>query len=420
MKFLKDGDKSNKIPAAPPAIYLGYVYAAIFLLFWLFTCAAIPGLFSGGYNFAGIFCLTLAVLLPWKFTGYFAELIMEHRLANVTCDQVSSLKRSYARMIGVWSRLPLQKGRFFLLSNSNLAVLELCDGDYERGMERFKAVNEKAQQNIFFRNSDLNRLFAFNFAQSLLRLEYFDQCERFIAREVNQLSQGDQVSQDNQLSKVNDELPTEVVQAQPASTPTDQAKPAEGRFSRFKRFGRRFSRRQRKIGSESWLDLRGLVLAGTLYTCREENEKAIVPLERALAIMEKKSSLLIFPVSQVLALVGVHSSLALCKLRMGLTAEGLVNCDEAIALLPGVYRSGFFLQMLNSQVKLAECLMDNQQYDRANAILQYSYAAARLTPYHVDAQDVLLAKERLLILTGRSSEIADMKTWVLPLEIEPV
>lgn len=392
MKLL-NGDKRNKLPKLPPVIYLGYFYGALFLLFWLFSCAAIPGLFDGGYYFAAFFCMALAVILPYKFAGYFAELFMEHRLANVKCDQVSSLKRSYARMIGVWSRLPVQKGRFFLLSNSNLAVLELCDGDYERGMERFKAVNEKAKKNFFFRNSDLNKLFAFNYAQSLLRLEYYDQCEQFIAKEV----------------KV----------ALPAADASPEATAHVGHVNgNF--FNKLLSRRPKQPkNTESWFELRGLILEGTLHVSREDDEQAIAPLEKALAIMKaSRASNLIFPVSQLISLMSTHASLALAKLRLDRPAEAISNCDEALAILPQVYQSGFFLQMLSSQVKLAECLMDKGEVDRAASILQYSYAAARLTPYHVDAHDVLLAKERLLIMTGRHSEVADMKIWVLPLEIE--
>jgi tetratricopeptide (TPR) repeat protein len=103
--------------------------------------------------------------------------------------------------------------------------------------------------------------------------------------------------------------------------------------------------------------------------------------------------------------------LALVTIKLGKTDESSEWCQkvfQAVELNPGML-STLGLEPLN---ELANEYMNLKMFDRAEKLMNIAYAIGHNHPFHPDAKQVLNYFEKLLLLTGRQEEVADMRAWL--------
>jgi hypothetical protein len=62
--------------------------------------------------------------------------------------------------------------------------------------------------------------------------------------------------------------------------------------------------------------------------------------------------------------------------------------------------------------ELANEYMNLKMFGRAEHLMNIAYAIGHNHPFHPDAKQVLNYFEKLLLLTGRADEVADMRAWL--------
>jgi tetratricopeptide (TPR) repeat protein len=103
--------------------------------------------------------------------------------------------------------------------------------------------------------------------------------------------------------------------------------------------------------------------------------------------------------------------LALVTTKLGKTDESGEWCEkvlEAVSRNPGML-STLGLEPLN---ELANEYMNLKMFDRAEKLMNIAYAIGHNHPFHPDAKQVLNYFEKLLLLTGRQDDVADMRAWL--------
>lgn len=104
--------------------------------------------------------------------------------------------------------------------------------------------------------------------------------------------------------------------------------------------------------------------------------------------------------------------LATLYIRNGNLAKANELCDQIINDCPSPL-STLSLKWLNL---LATDYMNCQDFDRSERLVTMAYEIARDYPYHPDARPTLDCFEKQLLLTNRQAEVADMRSWLLPLD----
>lgn len=66
--------------------------------------------------------------------------------------------------------------------------------------------------------------------------------------------------------------------------------------------------------------------------------------------------------------------------------------------------------------QIADELLDSGDNVRAEKFLEVAYLVARDSPFHPDSVKMLDCFERLLLITNRKDEVADMRQWLLPID----
>ena len=360
-----------------PVIWSVMGIALFLVALSLFTTAmgmAVSTIFSGHLIIGGLLAL-LALAIPWSLAGTFAGLAFSLMAAGVTCDRVSSLKRAYSRLLLSWDHLPLMKAGTYLSCNSDLAGLELCDGDYDRGLDRMRKVVERLNKNPFMRQSAFVRIMNYNLAATLLRLDYLDECDR-------------------------------VVEGSLSIAPAVYSRWSPQRLL----WHRQIS---------NWESFQYYSLKGGLALERGDYEVAVDLLGKGLEALQAPGfSFMILPVFKRLSMVSVLTSLVIARLELNQKAEAVSDTRQIIEILPTCYQSGYFLLGLKDLSRLSEKLIAHKEYESAEMILQYCYASARSSSYHPDSHLVIDAYLNLFSATERSDHLADLRSWVLPLAIE--
>jgi tetratricopeptide (TPR) repeat protein len=92
-------------------------------------------------------------------------------------------------------------------------------------------------------------------------------------------------------------------------------------------------------------------------------------------------------------------------------------CDLALTLLKEDDLAFPSLQLKNIN-RLAEGYITRESFKRAEQLLEISYQIASELPFHPDSQNTLTGYEKLLRLTDRQNEIADMRSYLKLIETE--
>ncbi|MDP3506629.1 MAG: hypothetical protein Q8T09_01440 [Candidatus Melainabacteria bacterium] len=322
-----------------------------------------------------IFHCALVLAIPWLLTFGTAWLAMSFRLAAMKCHDVSRLRYSYTRMFSVLASLPVMQYTWLISATTDLAGLELCDGDDFAAIAHLQQLVDMVPTRAQYRNTHLAKMLQPQLGL-IDSLSYYD---AFGARDVRAACA---------LSLM---VSFELVQNE-----LDFWQPEDSIWTKVHRLG----------------------LAGAEHADQANFQMAVETLEQAIQLQAlKSSSIALWPIAKQINMTALLTCRALCKFALGPehdqdATESLV---DLLSLLPECSQSGFFLALSPGQISLVQALLERKQYDLAERFIQFTYAAVRLNPHHPSSSGVLQVYEQLLLANNRGDEIADLKSWVLPI-----
>ncbi len=355
---------------------LGMCFVPMAVLFlWLVNLFGLSIGISKHDLFDVIAHCALVLAIPWLFTFGLAGLAMSFRIAALKCHEVSLLRYSYTRMLRVLTSLPVMQKHWLVLAITDLAGLELCDGDDSAAVSHLQQLANLMPGNIQYRNTHLDKMLQpqLGLADSLCY------CDAFGARDIRAACV---LSLMPSLELLQNELD--------------------------------FWRKEDSV----WTKIHKLGLDAAAYADQSNFQLAVDALEQAIQLQAlKSSSIALWPIAKQINMTALLTCRALCKFALGPehdqdATESLV---DLLSLLPECSQSGFFLALSPGQISLVQALLERKQYDLAERFIQFTYAAVRLNPHHPSSSGVLQVYEQLLLANNRGDEIADLKSWVLPI-----
>lgn len=91
--------------------------------------------------------------------------------------------------------------------------------------------------------------------------------------------------------------------------------------------------------------------------------------------------------------------------------EAELMCDQAVKLMASD-TTGANTLTLEALLLLGNEFMNLRDFARAEQLLEIAYSIGAESPYHPDAKQTLSYFEKLLLLTDREAEVADMRNWL--------
>lgn len=369
-------DDGRKAPSRLFALkLLAYCTLLVSVSLWF---DALFGLSIGIFKhdlFDVIFKFALVLAIPWLLTFGLAGLIMSLKIAALQCHEVSSLRYSYTRMFRVLTALPVMQRPWFILANVDLAGLELCDGDDAAVIARLQILANAVPSSFIHRDSHLDKML-----QPQLGLaDSLGYCDAFGARDIRAACVLD-------LMPSMEFFPNELD----------------------------FWRKEDSV----WTKIHKLGLDAAAYADKGNFQLAVETLEQAIQLQtQKSSSIALWPIAKQINMTALLTCRGLCEFALGPEHDqsATESLNDLLSLLPECYQSGYFLALAPGQISLVQALLERKQYDLAEKFVQYTYAAVRLNPHHPASSGVLQVYEQLLVATNRGHEIADLKSWVLPI-----
>jgi tetratricopeptide (TPR) repeat protein len=166
--------------------------------------------------------------------------------------------------------------------------------------------------------------------------------------------------------------------------------------------------------NRSWRIGLGLphLLLGAIHAKFGEFDTAQEHLERAKYISETEK----LPAGSIFTSFAQSQNqlslwLSYVHLKQSARAEAEQFCDEAIQRI-AKDPSGANTLSLEVLLMLANEFMNTKDFGRAEKLLDIAYAIASDWPQHPDGKQTLSYYEKLLLLTDRQSEVADMRNWL--------
>lgn len=369
-------DDGRKAPRRLFALKL-LAYCTVLILVALWFCVLF-GLSIGILKhdlFRAITDFAFVLAIPWLFTFFIAQFAMSIRIAALNYLDVSQLRYTCTRMLKVLNALPVMQQPCFILVTADLAGLELCDGDDFAAIAHLQQLANLMPGNIQFRNTHAAKMLQ----PQLGLVDSLGYCDSFGARDIR-------------AACAITLMPSlELIQNEVA-----------------------FWRAEDSI----WTKVHRLGLAAAEHADQGNFQMTVETLEQAIQLQNlKSSSIALWPIAKQINMTALLGCRALCKFALGPEhdREAIESLKDLLSLLPECFQSGFFLALAPGQISLVQALLERKQFDLAEKIVQYTYAAVRLNPHHPASSGVLQVYEQLLVATNRGHEIADLKSWVLPI-----
>lgn len=324
---------------------------------------------------AMIFTSVLVLAIPWLLTFGMAGFTTNFKIAALKCHDVFSLRYSYTRIFRVLTALPVMQQPWFILATADLAGLELCDGDADAVVARLRVLASAVPSSLIHRDSHLGKMLQ----PQLGMAESLGYCDAFGARDIR-------------AACVLGLMPSlELIQNELVFWRTEDS---------------------------IWTQVHRFGLAAAEHADQGDFQGALDALEKAIQLQAQKNfSIKLLPIVKQINMTALLTCRALCKFALGpeYDQDATESLNDVLSLLPECYQSGLFLALAPGQISLVQALLERKQYDLAEKFVQYTYAAVRLSPHHPASSNVLQAYEQLLVATNRGHEIADLKSWVLPI-----
>jgi tetratricopeptide (TPR) repeat protein len=270
----------------------------------------------------------------------------------------SAMDLMHRRALRILRKLPVKKSLSLITIISNLALLRMCQAQYESAGELFSEAVALIEKNKKLSSSAAAVVVYSNLAAVLVRMGKYVQAEGYANKAIDI-----------------------------AQSPLGQK-----RFAIF-------------VGPP--LGIMGMVhyRFGELPAARDFLLRAIEaysssPIPRGYS----KGS---FDQSKFFSML----TLALVSLKLGDFAESRKYCDEVLHL--AMYHDSPVNPLaLGTMNELAGEYITSGDHERAEKLLDIAYAVGRAHPFHPDAQKTLDCLANLLEITGRKNEIADMRSWL--------
>jgi tetratricopeptide (TPR) repeat protein len=270
----------------------------------------------------------------------------------------SAMDLTHRRALNLLKKLPVKKSTSMVTILSNLALLRMCQGQYESAAQLFSEAVVLVEKSKRLSSSAAAVVVYSNLAAVLVRLKRYVEAETYASKAV-----------------------------EIAQSPTGQK-----RFAMF-------------VGPP--LGVLGAVHYhfGELQASRDFYLRAMEAYDSLPAALGYSKAT--FDHSRLFAML----SLALVSQKLGDAAESRKYCDQVlhVAMYHESQGNPLALQTMND---LADEYIASAELERAEKLLDISYSIGRTNPFHPDAQKTLDCYAQLLETTGRKSEIADMRSWL--------
>lgn len=269
---------------------------------------------------------------------------------------------AHSRAIQLVTQLPLRKTLDVPVMMSNLALMRLCQGNYESAEELFRQAHSYIQRDKYLKDSFAAAILLNNLGCACLRMGNLVEAELHAHKALEILA-----LPKNKSQKVVTALPYSVIG-------TVHAKLGE------------FDTAEEHLTKSLEVYSRETVPAGTITT----------------SLSQGKMQTFLW--------------LSLVYLKQGNIARAQTHCDTAFSIIADdpMAMNTLTIEVLNL---VANEFMNLKQFDRGERLLELAYSLCAESPNHPDARQTLNYFEKLLLLTDRQSEVADMRGWLRQVEV---
>jgi tetratricopeptide (TPR) repeat protein len=335
------------------AVLLGLI-ASVFVMF---GASAVLSAMSGQWLYFGL-STALLIYSVWALGASFISIpLVMHLNKKYGEKKYGELDVAHSRALKLVTRLPCRKTVDLPVLMSNLALMRLCQGNYESAEQLFRKATEYIAAEPRLNSTFAAGILEHNLGSACMRLGNLAEAEVHANKSIEIF----------ELSK----------------------------------------NRRWRIG----LGLPNLLL-GALHAKFGEYDVAEEHLETARHISETEK----LPAGTIFTSFAQSKNqmflwLSYVEIKQEKVAEAEASCDAAVELI-AKDPSGANTLTLEILLMLANEFMNIKQFERAERLLEIAYAIGSDWPYHPDAKQVLNYFEKLLLLTDRQSEVADMRNWL--------
>lgn len=342
-------------------LYYVVTLGLVSLMLWLFGVSAFNAAVAGAAPLfvfaASMFCLCL-----WAFGGHYISIPMTIYLnQKYRQKRYSELEVAHAKALKLLRKLPFRKTLDLPILTSNLALLRLCQGNYENAESLFRDAVTFISKETVVKDSFSAAILINNLGCACMRLGNYVEAEVHANRALEILA-----------------LPKNKNYRLVASLPYS--------------------------------------LIGAVHTKLEEYDTALENFKEAFRIYENEKA----PAGTIMTSftqgrTQVRLWTAYVHAKLGKLEESENDCDLAFTL---IQQDATAINTLTIEIlyMLANEYMNAKLYERAERVLGLAYSQCVESPFHPDAKLVLNYYEKLLLLTDRQSEVADMRAWLRPVD----
>lgn len=354
---------SNKLVVAKRAesVKFNAYYATVLIMLTLvmgILASSGAVLISKGEFFLGTLWLVLFATSVWSLGASYISIPMTMYLNKKYAEKrYSELDIAHSRAIKLLTQLPLRKTFDIPVMMSNLALMRLCQGNYESAEELFRKAYEYISQDKRLRQTYAAAVLLNNLGCACMRRGNLVEAEVHATNAIELLE-----SPKNKMWKVLRALPN--------------------------------------------------TLIGVVHAKLAEFDTAEEHLNKALEIYTtEKAPAGTITTSLAQGRTQIELWLSYTYIKQGKGDEAKRHCDTGLALFDNDPAS---VNTLTIEVlyMLANEFMNVKDFERAEKLLEIAYGICLESPFHPDAKPLLNYFEKLLLLTDRQSEVADMRAWL--------
>lgn len=324
----------------------------------MFGAAAYLSLITHEYLFFGM-CSTLLLVSVWAWGGSYITIPMSLYLNQKYSEKrYGELEAAHSRALRLLNKLPFRKSIDVPVMTSNLALMRLCQGNYDSAEDLFRHAYSYAGKDRQLRDTFAAAILVNNLACACLRRGNYVEAELHANRALEILE-----LKKNKQFKVISALPHAVI--------------------------------------------------GNVHCRLGEYDTSIEHFLKAIQIYDTEKA----PVGTINTSLSqgktqVYLWLAYDYIKVDKISESEKICDRAFVLIE---QDAGAVNALTLEVlyMLANEYMNLRKMDRAEKLLEIAYGLCAETPFHPDAKPLLNYFEKLLLLTDRQNEVADMRAWLL-------
>lgn len=327
------------------------------LVFVLLGSSALMAASNGSWLHFGV-SAALFAYWAWAFGASFVSIpLVMHLNIKYGQKKYGELDVAHSRALKMVMQLPCRKSVDVPVLMSNLALMRLCQGNYENAEQLFRKANEYIAKESRLNNTFAAAILTNNLGAACYRLGQLAEAEVHAnkAIEIFELNK-------NRSWRIGLALPHLLLGATHA------------------KFGE-FETAQEHLDRAKYITETEKLPAGTIFTSFAQSRNQLS-----------------------LWLSYVH-------LMQDDLAEAEAECDDAIVRIASD-PSGANTLTLEILLMLANEFMNIKQFERAEKLLDIAYSISAEWPFHPDAKQTLNYYEKLLLLTDRQSEVADMRNWL--------